>query len=130
MCMEQNGTFWDTGKRYYQLPGSFGTEVRSWVVAFPLNFRAKGRDVTKCLKMSHLKKVSSRPRLQVSFHCIAQLRRATKSGCAQCNETKRCHVEDRTGVAVLRGAAWVCLWAGVTPLGVVQVSNLSEPKAW
>jgi len=98
MCVQQNATDCNTGKRYYQLPRSFGTEVRSWVVAFPLYFRAKGRDVTKCLKMSHLKKVSSRPKLQVSFHCIAQFRRATKSGCAQCNETKRCHVEARREV--------------------------------
>jgi len=42
MRVEQNGTSWDTGKRYYQLPKSFGTEVRSCAVAISLNFHAKG----------------------------------------------------------------------------------------
>ena len=55
MCVGQNGTFWDPGKRYYQLPRSFGTEVRSCVVVFPLNFRAEReschkmpQNATKC----------------------------------------------------------------------------------
>jgi len=28
MCVEQNGTQWNTGKKFSQLPGAFGTEIR------------------------------------------------------------------------------------------------------
>ena len=41
MCVGQNGTFWDTGKGYYQLVRIFGTELRLWAVAISMNFRAK-----------------------------------------------------------------------------------------
>ena len=39
----------------FHLPGIFGTEFRSCVVAFSRNFRANGRLATKC----HKKKESS-----------------------------------------------------------------------